>query len=372
MVPAPSAFRVGAGDLRTGPVDPGAVRALARAVTSEQEERSGVAMYLALQDLALQDAALHDAAPYEPAGRDGAPDADALRDGREVARALAHWHALLGLDDGSDAVQHVLATLAAHRVRLNPPTADDAADDAADEPLVVLPGYAPSRPGALERVVDVVRGGRLVRVVNYHSTPRAQAEQVAADLADYAARYAPLRPGDVHRFLDTGSWGTHRPGLVVAFFDGYRNAVDVAAPACEAAGVPGWFFVPTAFLDVPEEDQRAFAATHDLDLVAEERHGRGRVAMTWDEAAALAERHVVLAHTASHTTAAGVRTPEEVRREVLEPLRRLEDVTGRRPEAFAWLGGTPFDPAEPGCAALRDAGVPLLVSGTGVERLSRP
>jgi hypothetical protein len=320
-------------------LDDAAVHALARAIGAEHEESAGVAMYLAL-----------------PA--DGAPVA---AEGPALAADLERSLDLLGLDDGSDAVQHVVAALAAARIRSTPP--------AATGPLTVPPNYAPSRPGTLAEVAAAFRAGRLVRVVNYHNTPRAAADRIAAELADYAARYRPLRPADLQALVDGAPAPDARPGLVVSFFDGYRNAVEVAAPACEAAGIPGWFLPPTGFLDTPPDDQRGYAAAHDLDLVPEERDGTGRLAMTWDELAGLAERHVVGAHTAGHVTAADVMSAEDVEREVRAPIRRLTEVTGRPPAAWAWLGGTPFEPGTPAGEALRDSGVPLLVSGLAIERL---
>lgn len=326
---------------RPADLDDAAVLSLARAITAEHEESAGVAMYLALPD--------------DAGGADG--------DGPALAAELERWHAVCDLDDGSDAVQHVVAALAAARIRSAPPTADGSG------PLVVPPEYAPSRPGALARVAAAFRAGRLVRVVNYHNTPAADAERIAAELAGYAARYRPLGPADLRALLDGAAPPDARPGLVVAFFDGYRSAVEVAAPACEAAGIPGWFLPPTGFLDTPPDEQRAYAAAHDLDLVPEERDGTGRLAMTWDELAGLAERHAVGAHTAGHVTAADVRTADDVAREVLAPVRRLAEVTGRVPDAFAWLGGTPFEPGTPAGRALRDAGVPLHVSGLEIERI---
>ena len=322
-------------------LDDAAVLDLARAITAEHEESAGVAMYLALPDEA-----------------DGA-----AADGPALADELERWHAVCGMDDGSDAVQHVVAALAAARIRSAPPAEDGAG------PLVVPPNYAPSRPGELARIVAAFRAGRLVRVVNYHNTPASAADRIAAELAGYAARYRPLGPADLAALLEGRPAPDERPGLVVSFFDGYRNAVEVAAPACEAAGIPGWFLPPTGFLDTPADEQRAYAAVHDLDLVPEERDGTGRLAMTWDELAGLAERHVVGAHTAGHVTAADVRTADDVEREVLAPVRRLTEVTGRVPAAFAWLGGTPFEPGTPAGRALRDAGVPLHVSGLRMERI---
>ena len=81
--------------------------------------------------------------------------------------------------------------------------------------------------------------------------------------------------------------------------------------------------------------------------------------------------HDVSEHTATHTTAAEVSTPADVQREVLTPIRRIREVTGRPPAAAAWLGAARFDPAHPGDLAARDAGVRFSVSGLGYERLTR-
>jgi peptidoglycan/xylan/chitin deacetylase (PgdA/CDA1 family) len=351
-------------------VDDAAVHALARGIAAEHEEGAGVAMYLALADPAPADPAPTDPAPADPAPADRTGPPPPADDGAALAAELERWHALLDLDDGSDAVQHVVAALAAARVRPGPPLAPPSPIGVSG-PLVVPPNYAPSRPGALAGVLAAWRAGRLVRVVNYHNTPAAAADRLAAELAAYAARYRPLRAEDLHALIDGEPPPDDRPGLVVAFFDGYRNTVDVAAPLCEAAGVPGWFLPPTGFLDTPPDGQRDWAARHDMDLLPEERDGTGRIAMTWDELAGLAERgHVVGAHTAGHVTAASVTTPADVDREVLAPVRRLAAVTGRPPAAFAWLGGTPDEPDTPAGRALRDSGVRLHLSGLAVERIA--
>ena len=140
---------------------------------------------------------------------------------------------------------------------------------------------------------------------------------------------------------------------------------------CPGLGVPGWFHLPTGFLDAPPADQPDFARRHRIRVAPEEVEGGERLAMTWDEVAELGERHDVGVHTATHATAAAVRSAADLEREVLVPLRRIREVTGRAPAASAWLGGTRFDPGHPGDRAARDAGVRFHVSGLGYERLTR-
>lgn len=338
------------GDHRRPAPSADVARATAAAPDHEGHERTGVAVYVALRDLSGGAPA---AAP--PSVRD---------DGSGVAAVLGEWHALVGGDDGGDDVQATSTAAATWRVRTFPPRFDPTWTP----PRLGLPGGGPP----LREVTAAFAAGRLLRVVNYHSTPDRLAEQVEAELVDYAARYTPLSAADLGAALD-GRWPAsvaERPAVVLAFFDGFANNARVAAPVLDRLGVPGWFHLPTGFLDTAVDAQPGFARRHAIRVAPEEVARGQRLAMTWDDVAALADRHDVGAHTATHATAASVTTAAGLEREVLTPLRRVREVTGRPPAAVAWLGGTPVDPAHPGDRAARDAGVPFLVSGLAYERMT--
>lgn len=134
-------------------------------------------------------------------------------------------------------------------------------------------------------------------------------------------------------------------------------------------GLTAWFFPPTGFLDVPPEDQHAYADAHDITLVPEERT-QEQVAMTWDELADISQRHVVAAHTASHATLPSVVTAEDVEPEVTGPVRRIRELTGRTPPALTFLYGRPHDPTTPGWRGAVDAGVRYAMSNTTLQRLA--
>ncbi len=210
--------------------------------------------------------------------------------------------------------------------------------------------------------------GRFLRVVNFHNTPASEAEKLRRELGWYAAQYDCVTLEDLDGFFTTGQWLKPRPGFIPVFYDGYRNNVTVADPICAELGLVAWFFPPTAFLATPAAEQRAFARAHNIAVVPEERT-QDQVAMTWDDLAAMAERHVIAAHTAGHEACSNVRSAKDVEREVLEPARLIASATGKGPAAFAWLRGSPYDPAMLGNAALRDTGVRYLFSNTKVERL---
>lgn len=322
-----------------------AILAAAHAVAAEAEEREGIAMYLAL-----------------PASQPAA-DPATVADGGQIAVALRRYLDVLGLDNATDPVQHAVAALAWRHIR-----GAEVPADVPHEPLHVPPGYT-SSPDVLGQVVESFVAGRLVRAVNYHNTPLGKAGEIEAELTDYAARYETVTPADLDDFLRTGRWRTTRPAMMVAFYDGFHNAVTVGARICDELGLTAWFYPPTEFLDTPPEAQRDFAARNEIYIVPEERDGTARLAMTWDELGAIAERHVVCGHTASHVLESRTRSAADVDREIVRSLQRIEEVTGRPAGAFAWLGGTPYDEASPGCRAVRDAGVPFMMSGLLVQRL---
>lgn len=213
--------------------------------------------------------------------------------------------------------------------------------------------------------------GSFLRVVNFHNTPAGTADELERDLTAYLDHHDPVTPADLDAFLDTGEWPLSRPGFVAAFYDGYRNNATVAAPVCDRLGLTAWFLPPTGFLATPPAEQEAFARAHDIDVLPSEL-AQDRLAMTWDDLAAIGARHVVAAHTATHATPAEMRTADDVRRELEAPRATLERVVGTPPLAVAWRLGGPYEAGSPHGAMIRDAGYRFVVSNTAIQRIARP
>lgn len=330
-------------------LDPEEIRRAAAAIAAEDEERAGVAMFLGLEPAPAR----HDAPTYDDV---------------ELGRRLGVVWDVLAAADPDVTVQDALAVLADLEFR---PDRVHAGDDVPDRLAAWRPDGWTTRPRAerdaeASRVQDALVGGRLLRVVNYHDTPVSRRQEFRAELHGYAERFDPVRATDVLDFFATGRWSTARPGVVPAFFDGFASAVRCAAPLLAETGLVGWFYPPTEFLDVALDDQRAFARAHDYGVL---EHPEDRLAMTWDELARLAEDHEVCGHTATHASSPDVRTDDDVDRQVREPVRRLTEVCGRPPAAWAWLGGSPFNPGAPGDRAVLAAGISLLTSNATLERL---
>jgi hypothetical protein len=215
---------------------------------------------------------------------------------------------------------------------------------------------------------DAFARGSFLRIVNWHNTPRAVRGDLRAQLSGYLDRYHPVQPDDLDRFVETGRWHLDRPGFIPAFYDGYVNNVTVAAPVCEELGLSAWFFVPTGLLDVAPEEQRAFAQAHDVTLLDEEPDPPWW--MTWDDLAQIGRRHVVAAHTATHAAVTEIVTPEDVEREIVRPVRRLTELTGRVPPAFAFRLGTPPVPGTPAGDAVLASGVRYAATNTAYLRIA--
>jgi peptidoglycan/xylan/chitin deacetylase (PgdA/CDA1 family) len=212
---------------------------------------------------------------------------------------------------------------------------------------------------------------RLLRVVNFHNTPRElearYAEQIGA-LAGFRA----LGQEDVEALV-AGRRGD-APGCLPVLYEGWRNGYDVALPLIEAAGLTAWFFIPTALIDTPPAEQLTFALAHTFDTLAAkggaDEYPDGRIAMTWDELRDVAARgHVVACHTATHADQLDIVSDEDVEREVLAPRRRLAEELGTEARSIAFLWGRPAGRDADLDAALRDAGYRLVFSATMIQRL---
>jgi peptidoglycan/xylan/chitin deacetylase (PgdA/CDA1 family) len=214
---------------------------------------------------------------------------------------------------------------------------------------------------------DGIAAGRFVRVVNFHQTPASQRDQLRSELSELSQAYTCVTAADLDQFYLTGTWSTDRPGVLPVFYEGYREHAEIAAPLLDEFGLTGWFFVCTGFLDCPVAEQRAFARSHRIDLARSD--SSERVAMSWDDVAALSQGHVVTPHTASHDGIADVTTDEDIEREIFRPKRRLDAVTGQQAPAMAWLGGTPYGGSERHDEAVRDAGYRYVFSRTMIQRL---
>ncbi len=221
--------------------------------------------------------------------------------------------------------------------------------------------------------------GRYVRAVNFHATPRRVAGGFEEQMSRLAEGFAPVSYDDLVGLVARGEWPHDRPGVVINFFDGFRDNYEVAAPILDRLGLIGWFFLISGWISSRSEDQRAFADSHVMNLPYDDRDlpADGRLALSPEEIEDLARRgHVIASHTHDHTTASPAfdpdLSPEALAREVAGSKKILESLAGGPVRALAWREGTPLGADRRADAALAAAGYELLFANHAVQQIPRP
>lgn len=227
-----------------------------------------------------------------------------------------------------------------------------------------------AKPGqqAAREIAAGHAAGRALRLMNYHSTPRAREAEYRRQIAALAPVHTPFRRADLEAWPGAAA-PSGRPWLMPVLFEGFRDNYEVILPLLEAAGFTGWFFVPSHFLNVPAAGQRSFARAHRLHYHRDEYTG-ARIAMTWAEARdAVARGHVFACHSRTHA-ALTPDTPEDVlHAEIVLGKQEMEDGLGREVDIFCWLHGAEVGINPRADDMLREAGYRYLFSNFRLQRL---
>lgn len=284
----------------------------------------------------------------------------------QLAGALAMRKPVLDLED----VAKLLEVLAdRHFMDTGPAAANVAPGAAGEAPAgLLLPAAAPP---VLAELADGMARSRAIRLVNFHATPRYREEEFRRQIATYAEMFEPITPANFAAAVE-GRWPHPRPGLMPALFEGYRDNVDVLLPILEEHGFTGWFFVPSAFLGVPDAEQRAYAAGHELHLPERDEYPDQRIALTWDEARAISRRgHVFACHTRTHAEVTPDTPQAVLEDEILAAKAEMQAELGAAaaPEIFCWLEGAALGLNPAADALLREAGFRYLFSNFKIQKL---
>ena len=242
------------------------------------------------------------------------------------------------------------------------------ADQAFFPPIPPFAGPPRGGEGAFRALAE----GRYVRVVNFHATPRWMAGALGTRLARLAESFAPVSDEDLKDFLGRGEWRRDRPGVIVSFFDGFRDNYEVAAPLLDRFGLIGRFFLVSGWISSPPERQRAFADAHSIDLPykEEELPEDRRLALSAAEVRDLANRgHVIASHTRTHASSLQDPTPRTLAHEAAGSRTELEEISGGKVSSLAWYAGMALGDDGRISAATRDAGYDLLFANHAVQRV---
>lgn len=220
-----------------------------------------------------------------------------------------------------------------------------------------------------DEIAGGLAGGRGLRLVNYHSTPRRRAAEYARQIAALAQDHVPFRREDLDAWTGGAIATGARPPLMPVLFEGFRDNAEVLLPLLEAAGFTGWFVLPSHFPNVPAAGQRAFAAAHRLHYDIDDYPGK-RIVMTWAEMRAIADRgHVFACHSRTHA-ALTPDTPDAVLHDqIVTAKQEMQDGLGREVDIFCWLHGAETGLNPRADALLRAAGYRYLLSNFRLQRL---
>lgn len=207
----------------------------------------------------------------------------------------------------------------------------------------------------------------VLRVVNFHSTPRNREREYREQIARLGKSFAAVSEADLDRYLATGKWHNAKPGVIPAIYEGYRNGYDVMVPLLEEFGLIGWFFVITGFVKTLPPEQLAFARAHDIGIETLE-YRDGRYAFSWDELREISRRHVVASHARSHVLLTSL---DQAAREseVLGSQQDFQENLGRPVRTFVSYGGPEYG-VHPATDKLIDqAGYQFVFSNLKIQRL---
>ena len=208
----------------------------------------------------------------------------------------------------------------------------------------------------------------VIRSVNYHNTPAHRADQLDRELAALAEKFDPMTENLLDSYLRTGTWQAEKPGVLLAFYNGYRNNYDVALPLLEKHGLIGWFFAVPGYSSCPPADQRAYSAPRSLRII-ENEYADGRFALSWDEMRDLDRRgQVVASHTRTHTEVV-LGDVDQLNSEIVGAQDDFERELGHKVRSFAWLSGGRYGENADADAAVDRAGYGFLFSNLAIQRL---
>ncbi len=218
-------------------------------------------------------------------------------------------------------------------------------------------------------ITGLYRTCPLIRVVNYHNTPRVSASHFERELQQYSQAFTSVNEAELRDYLRTGRWTKSKPGMIPVLYEGYRDGYDVIAPLLEKYNLVGWYFIITEFIKGSIPDQLAYARSHRIGMLTRE-YEDNRYALTWDEIKKLSEKHVIASHARNHVELSTL-TEEDRRQEILGSQEDFRKNLGRSVRGFSSLRGpAQMEHPEVDTAHLvREAGYEFVFSNYRIQRV---
>ena len=134
-----------------------------------------------------------------------------------------------------------------------------------------------------------------------------------------------------------GNMPSDRLNVVITFDDGYKSWLTHAVPVLKEFGLPAVFFITSGFIGLRPEEETEFIRSNLCHAQDNPRISGG---LTIAEVKKIAdEGFVVGGHTQNHLNLGKLEDGAQLRYEIAEDKRRLEEITGRNIEYFAYPSG---------------------------------
>lgn len=140
----------------------------------------------------------------------------------------------------------------------------------------------------------------------------------------------------------SGRLSTKKINTVITFDDGYMSWVSNAITILKKLELPATFFVSSGFVGLSKEDESEFLRSK-MFLKHRPRQITGGL-NTEDVRKITNEGFTAGGHTINHCILSGLRDSVQIRHEIAEDKKRLERITGKKVEYFAYPYGAYHNP----------------------------
>jgi peptidoglycan/xylan/chitin deacetylase (PgdA/CDA1 family) len=196
----------------------------------------------------------------------------------------------------------------------------------------------------------------ITRIVTFHDIPPGEFRQFKANLCFLKLRTHVVGLPDYF----AGRLSSKKINVIITFDDGFKSWIEAAAPLLKEWGLPATFFVSSGFIDLPKDQEADFLESRLF--LSPRSAGPPRGLSSDDIRGLFGEGFCIGGHTVNHGNLARLRDRAQVRFEIEEDKRRLEQIIGNEIRYFAYPSGA-FDNPEINLAEiLQEAGYQGAVS----------
>jgi peptidoglycan/xylan/chitin deacetylase (PgdA/CDA1 family) len=195
-------------------------------------------------------------------------------------------------------------------------------------------GYSRIRNGFLR-----LRRQPVARFVTFHDVAPETAGRFRAHLLFLKRNTNVISLDDFY----AGRLSLEKMNVVITFDDGYKSWVVEAVPVLRELELPAVFFVSSGFVGLSEKDEAEFIRSK---LFAKPDVGcniTGGLSIE-DLKSMVREGYTIGGHTVSHCNLSEHRDSAPLRYEITEDKRKLEEITGKAVDYFAYPSGICHNP----------------------------